>query len=86
MTHTPGERRLAARRAEQATDAFGANYRIRAGGESVNSGLKRRTGMGRLRTRGSPRIRMGVLLRCAGWNLLRALAALKSRRVTALAS
>ena len=86
LTHTPGERRLAARRAEQATDAFGANYRIRAGGESVNSGLKRRTGMGRLRTRGSPRIRMGVLLRCAGWNLLRALAALKSRRVTALAS
>ena len=54
LTHTLGERRLAARRAEQATDAFGENYRIRAGGESVNSGLKRRAGMGRLRTRGSP--------------------------------
>lgn len=86
LTHTPGERRLAARRAEQATDAFGENYRIRAGGESVNSGLKRRTGMGRLRTRGSPRVRMAVLLRCAGWNMFRALAALKKRRIAALAA
>jgi len=79
LEHTPAQRRLAARRAEQATDAFGENYRIRAGGESVNSGLKRKTGMGRLRTRGCPRVRMAVLLRCAGWNLFRALAALKKR-------
>ena len=86
MTHTSGERRLAARRAEQATDAFAENYRIRAGGESVNSGLKRRTAMGRLRTRGSPRVRMAVLLRCAGCNMFRALAALKKRRIAALAA
>jgi hypothetical protein len=81
LRHTPAQRRLAARRAEQATDAFKENYAIRAGGESVNSGLKRRTGMGRVRTRGSPRVRMAVLLRCAGWNMMRALAALKKRGI-----
>ena len=81
LWHTAPQRRLAARRAEQATDAFRDNYRIRAGGESVNSGLKRKMGMGRVRTRGSPRVRMAVLLRCAGWNLLRALAALKKRGI-----
>ncbi len=79
LRHTPAQRRLAARRAEQATDAFQENYAIRAGGESVNSGLKRKTGMGRVRTRGRPRVRMAILLRCAGWNVLRALAALQKR-------
>ena len=68
-------------RAEQKTDAFKENYAIRAGGESVNSGLKRKTGMGRLRTRGQPRVRTAVLFRCAGWNLFRALAALKKRGI-----
>ena len=81
LRHTPAQRRLAARRAEQATDAFKENYAIRAGGESVNSGLKRRTGMDRVRTRGQPRVRMAVLLRCAGWNVMRALAALKKRGI-----
>lgn len=81
LDHTSVQRRLAARRAEQATDAFKENYAIRAGGESVNSGLKRKTGMGRVRTRGSPRVRMAVLFRCAGWNVIRALAALKKRGI-----
>jgi hypothetical protein len=79
IEHTPAEHRTAGRRAEQATDTFRENYAIRGGGESVNSGLKRRTGMGRLRVRGSPRVRMAVLLRCAGWNLFRTLAAMKQR-------
>jgi len=79
LRHTPAQRRLAARRAEQATDAFKENYAIRAGGESVNSGLKRKTGMGRVRTRGQPRVRMAVLFRCVGWNILRALTVLKQR-------
>ena len=48
LHHTPAQRRLAARRAEQSTDAFKENYAIRAGGESVNSGLKRKTDMGRV--------------------------------------
>ena len=81
LRHTPAQRRLASRRAEQATDAFKENYAIRAGGESVNSGLKRRTGMGRVRTRGQPRVSMAVLFRCAGWNVMRALAALKKRGI-----
>jgi IS5 family transposase len=86
IEHTPAEHRTASRRAEQATDAFRENYAIRGGGESVNSGLKRKTGMGRLRVRGSPRVRMAVLLRCAGWNLFRALAALKHRGIRDLAA
>jgi predicted HicB family RNase H-like nuclease len=85
LRHTPSQRRLASRRAQQATDAFRKNYAIRAGIESLNSGLKRRTGMGRLRTRGRPRVRMAVLLRCAGWNLFRALAAMKKRTKRAAA-
>jgi len=81
LRHTPSQRRLAGRRAEQATEAFREHYRIRSGGESVNSGLKRKTGLGRVRTRGRPRVTMAVLLRCAGWNLWRALAALKKRGI-----
>ena len=81
LRHTAAQRRLAERRAEQATEAFRENYRIRSGGESVHSGLKRRTGMGRVRTRGQPRVKMAVMLRCAGWNVLRALAALKQRGI-----
>jgi hypothetical protein len=81
LRHTAKQRRLAARRAEQATDAFRKHYAIRGGGESVNSGLKRKMGMGRLRVRGSPRVRMAVLLRCGGWNFLRALRAYKQRGI-----
>jgi hypothetical protein len=79
LVHTPSKRRCAARRAEQATDEFAEHYAIRAGLESVNSALKRGTGLGRLRTRGLRRMRMGVLLRCAGWNMKRATAALRTR-------
>ena len=86
VDHTPAEHRTASRRAEQATDAFRENYRVRGGGESVNSGLKRKTGMGHLRVRGSPRVRMSVLLRCAGWNLFRALAGLKQCGIRDLAA
>lgn len=35
--------------------------------------------MGRLRVRGRPNMELCVLLRCAGWNLSRAIAALKKR-------
>jgi|AntAceMinimDraft_16_1070373.scaffolds.fasta_scaffold25565_1 hypothetical protein len=79
VTHTPAQHRIASRRAEQSTEAFSENYSIRGGGESVNSCLKRKTGMGRLRVRGRPNMELGVLLRCAGWNLSRAIAALKKR-------
>ena len=81
VTHTPAQHRLAARRAEQATTAFAQNYALRGGGESVNSSLKRKTGMGRLRVRGRPSMALGVFLRCAGWNLSRAVAALRKRGI-----
>ena len=81
LKHTAKARRLAARRAEQETEAFRENYAIRSGGESVNSGLKRRTGMGRLRVRGSPAMGCAVLLRCAGWNIFRAMSAYKKRGI-----
>ena len=79
LIHQPFQRRCAERRAEQATDAFAEHYAIRAGGESTNSALKRHTGLKRLRTRGLARMRMAVLLRCAGWNMRRAVAALVQR-------
>ena len=81
LRHTAKQRRLAARRAEQATGAFREHYAIRAGGESANSGLKRRMGLARLRVRGAPRVRLAVLLRCAGWNFFRALSAFQRRGI-----
>ena len=81
LHHTPAQRRLAARRAEQTTDEFNENYAIRGGIESTNSGIKRKTGLGRLRVRGRPRVQMSVQLKCAGWNILRALSIMKMRGI-----
>lgn len=81
VTHTAKSRRLASRRREQNTDAFRDNYRIRAGGESVNSGLKRKTGLGRLRRRGMAAVRMSVFLKVTGWNMFRAISILRKRRI-----
>ena len=58
-------------RGEQ-TDDFLERYRRRGGIEGTNSGVKRRTGLGRLRVRGQPRVFTEILLRLAGWNILRA--------------
>ena len=77
LRHTAAQRRSAGRRAEQATEAFREHYSIRAGIESLNSGLKRRMSLGRLRTRGMARMRVAVVLRCAGWNLFQAVRGLK---------
>ena len=86
LKHTPKDYRLASRRAEQQTDAFREIYAIRSGGESVNSGLKRKTGLGRLRVRRLKKVRMATLLRCAGWNLFRMVAALANRNRRDLAA
>ena len=81
LHHTPAQRRLATRRAEQATDEFDENYSIRGGIESTNSGVKRKTGLGCLRVRGRPRVQMSIQLKCAGWNILRALSIMKMRGI-----
>ena len=72
LDHTAKQRRLAARRREQATDAFKEAYQIRAGIESTNGGLKRREGLGRLRCRGRPRVFYKIVMKICGSNILRA--------------
>lgn len=79
LVHTAQQRRVAGRRREQATEVFRQRYRRRGGIEGTNSGLKRRTGLGRLRVRGRPRVFMAIYLKIAGWNILRASVCAKMR-------
>jgi hypothetical protein len=72
LEHTAKQRRTAGRRREQETEVFRTRYRRRSGIESTNSGLKRRTGLGRLRVRGRTRVFQAIYLKIAGWNILRA--------------
>ncbi len=81
LDHTAKQRRLASRRREEATDVFRERYKIRGGIEGTNSGLKRRTGLGRLRVRGSPRVFHAIYLKVAGWNILRASVCAKMREI-----
>ena len=81
LHHTAKQRRLAGRRREENTDVFRERYRIRGGIEGTNSGLKRKTGLGRLRVRGSPRVFHSILLKITGWNILRASACAKMREI-----
>jgi len=87
-TFTDKQRRLDARRREEDTEAFRQRYRKRSGIEATNAMLKRVTGMGRLRVRGSPSMFHSIRLKVAGWNLLQAARALamRQRRQVALAS
>lgn len=72
FTFTLKDLRLAKRRRHEKTDEFRAKYRMRGGIEGTNSGIKRRTGMGRLRVRGRPAVFNSILLRTAGWNIMQA--------------
>lgn len=81
LDHTAKERRLAGRRREEATEVFRERYRLRGGIEGTNSGLKRRTGLGRLRVRGQPRVFGSILLKVAGWNILRVAVCAKMREI-----
>ena len=81
LRHTAKQRRLAGRRREENTDVFRDRYRIRGGIEGTNSGLKRKTGLGRLRVRGRPRVYHSILLKIAGWNILRASVCAKMREI-----
>jgi len=81
LEHTAKERRLAGRRRETATEVFRERYRIRGGIEGTNSGLKRRTGLGRLRVRGRPAVFHAIYLKIAGWNILRASVCAKMREI-----
>jgi hypothetical protein len=83
VVHTAKQRRLAVRRRQEQTAAFQDRYRRRAGIESTNSGVKRRTGLGQLRVRGRPRVFTAILLRLVGWNILRAAACPAIRKTVA---
>jgi hypothetical protein len=76
---TDKQQRTAARRREQETDVFQDRYAKRSGIESTNSGVKNRLGLGRLRVRGRGAVFRAVLLKLAGWNVLRAAASGKLR-------
>jgi hypothetical protein len=81
LEHTAKQRRLAARRREQDTEVFRERYKIRAGIEGTNSGLKRKTGLGQLRVRGGPAVFHAILLKVAGWNMLRAAVCAKIQKI-----
>jgi hypothetical protein len=81
LYHTGKQRRLAGRRREENTDVFRDRYRIRGGIEATNSGLKRKTGLGRLRVRGRPAVFHAIYLKIAGWNILRASVCAKMREI-----
>ena len=72
FTYTAKQLRLERRRRFEKTDEFKNKYRKRAGIEATNSGIKQRTGMGRLRVRGRPAVFNSILLKTAGWNILQA--------------
>ncbi len=81
LDHTPKDRRLAGRRKEQATEVFRERYKIRGGIEGTNSGLKRKTGLGRLRVRGRPAVYHAIYLKIAGWNISRAAVCATIRKI-----
>jgi hypothetical protein len=81
LDHTAKDRRIAARRKEQATEVFIDRYKIRGGIEGTNSGLKRKTGLGRLRVRGRPAVYNAIYFKIAGWNIMRASVCAKMREI-----
>ena len=81
VDHTVKQRRTAARRHEETTDVFRERYRVRGGIEGTNSGLKPRTGLGRVRVRGGPRVFHPIHLKITGWNILRASVCAKMREI-----
>jgi len=81
LEHSAKARRLAGRRREVATEVFRERYKTRGGIEGTNSGLKRRTGLGRLRVRGRPAVFQAIYLKIAGWNILRASVCAKMREI-----
>ncbi|RLB87155.1 MAG: hypothetical protein DRH50_17340 [Deltaproteobacteria bacterium] len=83
MEHTPRQRRLAARRREENTSVFRERYQRRAGIEGTNSGLKRRVGLARLRVRGKAHVFSAIRNKVTGWNIRRAAACTKMRKIVA---
>ena len=75
--------RAAQRRRHEQSEEFRNRYRWRAGIEATNSCLKRVTGLGRLRVRGMAAVKASILLKLAGWNVMRAVAMRRCRKTQA---
>jgi hypothetical protein len=73
------QQRLAARREKEKTKEWRDEYKIRSGIEGTNSGIKRKTGLDRLRVRGGKSVFNVILLKTAGWNILRAASSKKMK-------
>jgi hypothetical protein len=71
---SPPDLAVAKRRAEQETALFKQRHKIRSGIEATNSEMKRRHGLGKLRVRREPRVRLAVKLKALAVNLKRYLA------------
>jgi hypothetical protein len=72
VTINAKQTRLIRRRRNQETEEFKKKYRKRSGIEATNSGLKRTTGLSRLRVRGKASVFHAMLLKVTGWNIMRA--------------
>ena len=83
IEHTEKERRLDERRRDEKTDEFRERYNRRSGIEATNSGIKRRTGMDRLRVRGQASVFHAIVLKVTGWNILQAARATKMKEYVA---
>ncbi len=60
------------RQAQQRSSSFKDAYRMRSGVESTNQELKGRHGLGNLRVRGSPRVKLAALMKALSLNVKRA--------------
>lgn len=76
---TEKQQRLATRRKKETTKEWQDEYKIRAGIEGTNSGIKRKTGLDRLRVRGEKSVFNVIFLKTAGWNILRAASSKKMK-------
>jgi hypothetical protein len=68
------------RRKAEAAEEWRKRYSVRAGIEGTNSELKRAHGLGRLRVRGKPRVRLTVYFKALACNIKRMVYALLARR------
>jgi len=80
LRYTKKAMRLARRRQEENSAEFKERYRWRAGVEATMSQYDRLTGVKRLRVRGFKAVRFAAVLKAAGVNLARAVAAHRARR------
>jgi hypothetical protein len=71
LRFTKSDAAVARRRVEQKTTEFKERHKVRSGIEATNSELKRRHGLGKLRVRGRPRVKLSVRMKAMALNFKR---------------